>query len=560
LRRLKTFAGLTLVALLTAAAPAHAAFSVDSLSAAPADPRAGAHSDFTIAFRFGGDEQVKDLDLDLPAGVVGDPNATGSKCAEDVFMADACPADSVVGTTAIEATVTVVALPTPITASGTVYNLVPRAGEPARLGIVIAPSGPLGKIFMQSPVSARTSPDVGLRSTLRDMPRETLGGASVRTDAISLTLKGTASKGSFMRNPTSCGPATTRISATTYAATTATGSGGFTPTDCAALPFAPRLGATGGGKGNTGRRAHPGLTTTVAQEANEGASRSVQVKLPPQLAPDLTVLQLCEPTDAVNHTCPAASKVGEAQAFTPLLPGPLTGPVHITRNPNGLPTLTVDLQGLLAVQLTGEVTLDGGITTTFNGIPDVPLSLFVLRFSGGPGGLIQTSADLCTATDLNLSGAFTAYSGASTAVTTPLAVEGCGPTLVPTVRGLGGSRPVVAVDVTRHKSGEKLRGIVLTLPGGMKVDKRKLARGLTVTAGKRKVSIRAIKVSGRKLTIAALPGSTAETVRVTLRRGAVVASAKLRRTARQRPSLRFRVDVTDAKGARFVVTEAVNGK
>jgi hypothetical protein len=555
LRRLKTFAGLTLLVLLAVAAPARADFSVDAVTAAPADSRAGANSDFTVGFRLGGSEQIKDLDLDLPPGVVGNPNTTGSKCTEAAFTADACPADSTVGSTSIEAT----ALLAPITASGTIYNLEPHAGEPARLGIVLQPAGPIGKIFLQSPVSARTTPgDIGLRSTLRDMPKDS-AGVPVRVNAVNMTLRGAVSNGAFMRNPTGCDAATTRISATSYDGTTAGGSGGFTPTDCAAVLFAPRLEATGGGKGNTGRRAHPVLTTTVVQGPGEGSARSVQVKLPPQLAPDLTVVGLCEPDQAAAHTCPAQSKVGEAQAVTPLLPTPLSGPVHLTRNPTGLPRLTIDLEGLLAVQLTGDVLLDGGINTTVNGTPDVPLSRFVLRFQGGPGGLIQTSEDLCKARKLDVSGTFNAYSGATRTVSTPLALEGCGPALDAGVRSLGNGRPSVTLRVTRHSTSEKLRGVTFTLPAGLKFDPRALARGASATAGSRKLSLKSLKAKGRTLTIASLPGGSADTVRVVLRRGAVVASAKLRRSARRRPSLTFKAAVVDAKGERVPLTSAVNG-
>ena len=559
LRRLKTLAGLTSIAVLAAAAPAQAAFSVDSLSAAPADPRAGANSDFTIAFRLGGGEQIKDLDLDLPPGVVGNPNNSGSLCAEDVFAADACPADSTVGSTTVESTATILLVPTPITAAGTVYNLVPRAGEPARLGIVVRPSGSIGKIFLQSPVSARTSPDIGLRSTLRDMPRES-SGIPIRVDAISLTLNGAASNGPFMRNPTSCDPATTRMTATSYDGTVATGSGGFTPTECGAVPFLPGLAAVGGGKGNTGRRAHPGLTTTVVQQPNEGAARSVTVKLPPLLAPDLSVVQLCEPDLAVAHNCPAGSKVGEAQAFTPLLPTPLSGPVHLTRNPAGLPTLTVDLQGLLAVQLTGSVTLAGGVATTFNGLPDVPLTRFVLRFAGGANGLLQTSADMCAAKDLDVTGRFNGYNGATRNVVTRLGVEGCRPTIEASARGLR-RRPVVTVKVSRPAVGEKLRSVTLTLPSGLKFDPRALRRGLSVTAAARRLPASAVKARGRRLTIAELPGTGADSVRITMRTGAVVASAKLRRAVqRRKASLEFVARVVDAAGARSKIEAVIAGR
>jgi hypothetical protein len=277
-------------------------------------------------------------------------------------------------------------------------------------------------------------------------------------------------------------------------------------------------------------------------------------------------VSLCSREQAAAHACPESSKVGEAQAYTPLLPVPLSGGVFITYNPTGLPTLTVDLQGLLALQLTGNVLLDGGIQTTFDGIPDVPLSRFVLRFNGGPGGLLQTSTDLCAARGLELSGSFTAHNGATSTTTAPLRVEGCAPSvggrasLSASVRSLAGGRPTVTLAVRRASGAQRLKGVVLTLPKGLKFDRRALARGLSGKAGSRRLAVSGVRVSGRTLTIAKLPGKTAETLRLVLRRGAVVADSKLRKRAKSRPSLAFAARVTDAKGARFTVKKTVRGR
>ena len=977
-RRLNTYAALAVIALLTLAAPARADFSLGGASAAPADPRAAAHSNFTVSFDVDGSEKIRDLDLDLPAGLVGNPSSTTARCTEAQLNADTCPAASTVGTTTIDADATLIVLPVPITAQGTIYNLVPRAGEPARLGIVVRPLPALGlgKIFLQSPVDVRTTTDFGLTSILRDMP-QTAAGLPIDVTGISLTLNADASGGKFMTNPTSCERATTRLRAVSYAGTVATDSAGFTPTDCAgvpfdpslavtpqttapdtpsaydvtlgvpgtdtggraqanvrrarvvlppgtglnaplaqglepctdaqlgrgsdaaptcpsasdigdarivtpllgtldgdvflgapaagdpfrlfvaidlpggwiklpgsvspdpdtgqltttfdglpavpftaftlsfrggdravlvndvacgtqrseaalqpfsggadavrasefattgcpdplafeptfgvassdttagaspqltmdiarpagqqllrdmdislppglvggvsgiglclgdaaqtgncpaesrvgtatavsgaggdplrlagdiflttgsggaaaalisvipakvgpydfgnaivrsnihvragdagfevttaglprilggiplrlrglslkldrqgflrnptscdpkriearfvsiggaqsaagapyqatgcqSLPFAPRISAVAGGVGNTGRRGHPALTATVEQGPGEAAARRVQVKLPPVLAPDLTQVPLCEPDAAAAKRCPADSKVGEAEAATPLLPLPLRGPVHITRNPTGLPRLTVDLEGLLSLQLTGDVLLDGGITNTFDGIPDVPLSRFMLRFDGGPRGLLQSNADLCTARGLELSGSFLAHNGASSSVVAPLRIDGCArrgdvtrPTLSAAVRRLGSRRPTVTLKVSRATEGQKVRSVVFTLPRGMTFDAAAVRRGLSGKAGNRRVSVRGVKVRGRVLTIAKLPSRTADVLRVVLSRGAVRASSSLARRARNKPRVVFSAKVTDAQGKRFTVKRTVRAR
>src|SRR3954454_15104406 len=101
IRRIALLA-LTLIAV--AAAPAQADFTVTNVQAAPADTKAGGHSDFTLAFDLGGSESIKDLDVNLPAGLLGNPNAP-TKCTIDQFNSDSCPPESKVGTQTVNVTV-----------------------------------------------------------------------------------------------------------------------------------------------------------------------------------------------------------------------------------------------------------------------------------------------------------------------------------------------------------------------------------------------------------------------------------------------------------------------
>ncbi|HEX7095316.1 MAG TPA: hypothetical protein VF183_05500, partial [Acidimicrobiales bacterium] len=64
-----------LTAALAGAAPAHAAFTIANPAAAPADVAAGAHADFRVHLEPQGGK-IKDIDLHLPPGVIGDPQAT----------------------------------------------------------------------------------------------------------------------------------------------------------------------------------------------------------------------------------------------------------------------------------------------------------------------------------------------------------------------------------------------------------------------------------------------------------------------------------------------------
>ncbi|MEA2466882.1 MAG: hypothetical protein QOJ57_1008, partial [Thermoleophilaceae bacterium] len=359
---------LTLLAfaiLAVYAAPAQAAITVDNVQAAPADTKAGGHSDFTLAFDLGADESIKDLDVNLPAGLLGNPNAP-AKCTIDQFNSDSCPAESKVGTQTVN--VTVLLLPTDV--SGEVFNLVPQPGEPARLGIRLdAPTGP---IRIQSPVRVR-SEDSGLTSILRDIPSD------FKINKITLTLQAKAGSGKdFMTNPTSCGPAVTRLHAVGYGGGVADGQGSFTPTACDALPFAPKLSATVGDKDNTKARSMPPLTTVIEQAPGEAATKSARVTLLAPLSPNVGALaNVCSVADFDADKCPEKSVVGQATAVTPLLATPLKGPVRIVENPGNLPKLVLYLNGLINIRLVGNIQLAAeGTETTFAGIPDVPLTRF----------------------------------------------------------------------------------------------------------------------------------------------------------------------------------------
>src|SRR4051794_14772354 len=180
---------------------------------------AGAHSNVTIDMNFMGG-QVKDLTVGLPPGMVGDPNAT-PLCTVDQLNADACPDESEVGTVTANATVTVVVLPVTLDVHGTLYNLQPQPGEPARFGIVLRPSQSLlcpplpdvlcnalppvvPPVILQSGVQLR--PDFGLDTVINNIPNST-SGLPTTINSQEIVLDGTAplTGKHFMRNPTSCG-------------------------------------------------------------------------------------------------------------------------------------------------------------------------------------------------------------------------------------------------------------------------------------------------------------------------------------------------------------------
>ena len=82
---------------------------------------------------------------------------------------------------------------------------------------------------------------------------------------------------------------------------------------------------------------------------------------------------------------------------SPLLENELSGNVYLVPSNNKLPDLLLDLKGQINVQLRGVISSSkkAGLRTVFEGIPDAPVTKFVLTMDGGKKGLLVNSKDLC---------------------------------------------------------------------------------------------------------------------------------------------------------------------
>jgi hypothetical protein len=106
---------------------------------------------------------------------------------------------------------------------------------------------------------------------------------------------------------------------------------------------------------------------------------------------------VCTRPQFATDSCPAASAIGEAEASTPLLDAPLKGTVYLRSSNNELPDMVMDLEGQIDFELVGRIdsARNGALRTTFDAVPDVPVSQFVLKLAGGARGLLQNSESLC---------------------------------------------------------------------------------------------------------------------------------------------------------------------
>ncbi len=533
--------------LALATGPAQAAVKISSVVAAPVNPQAGSHSNFHVHAEFdrtasGNQEHPNSIVLHLPAGLSGNPSSAAA-CSQAAFAARTCPAAAQVGTSSIAAVSTAAALSVPITASGKIFVLQPNPGELARLGIDLFPDGAAATvsphaILSQSVVSVRTTTDNGLDSTLTGLPRtaDTLAGpADVVLNSLDLTLNGAAANGPFETNPTSCGTNTTSVDVVSYEdpGTVSSGSGSFATTGCDQLAYNPTVSAVISGSTRNGGR--PKISTSVLEGPGQAASKRVTLTLPLTIQPDLELINKiqCTLDQQKANACPKTSIVGSATAKTPLLPIPLTGAVYILQTPSGYPSLRLTLAPL-GTTVIGTTTLVGQkLTTTFDNLPDTPLSSFELDFFGGKGGITLLGADLCQGAAQIANGEFLGHNGKTKNVRSVIQIVGCKPSASASVTGKGRR---LRLSLTAHAAhGARLRSVTFTLPGRVTVAKwHSSQRSFTPKAG-----TKARRVSSHVVSVT-LPRTGAATVSVVVKGGAVHTLSRGSRTVAVR--------LTDASG------------
>jgi hypothetical protein len=393
-------------AVSTTAAPAGISdfsFDVDGVDGAP-DAQAGGHPYAVTTtldlpthednqngeFEYEAAESIKDTVVELPLGLVGDPQAA-PRCPLTGLALEPpqageptrvqCPADTKIGDVALsEPTGFASSLFPPLIGSGVlissvsaVYNLVPEHGHPAEFGFDYA--GLVEALIYPSVV--RTSSGYVLRVTTPDTPAVFFPGPGF-VSGFSLTLfgdpakHGTGGEAPFFTNSSDCAAsesertATIHIDTWTHQATMTNADG--TPdfndpnwqtamsslppvTGCNALSFKPTIEA----KPESTRSDSPtGLTfdLKVPQAPSSDAAlatpdlEDATVTLPAgmTLSPSASNgLQACSPAqigleDNSQPTCPEASKIGTVTLTTPLLANPIGGSVYLaeqTNNPFG---------------------------------------------------------------------------------------------------------------------------------------------------------------------------------------------------------------------------------
>ena len=258
--------------------------------------------------------------------------------------------------------------------------------------VVPAVSGPydLGNVVVRAAVFVNPkTAEITTRSNLIPM---ILDGIPLRIRSLLFDFD----RPDFALNPTNCDSLDITSQVSGDQGATAEPSAHFQVANCADLGFGPKLSLKL--NGSTKRRGHPALRAVLTAKPGEANLARTVVAMPASLLLDNGHIgTVCTKVQFAADACPADSVYGSASVTTPLLDQPLKGPVYLRSSNRKLPDLVADLEGQVDLELAGRVdtTKADALRTTFDAVPDAPVTKFVLDMKGGKKGLLVNSSSLC---------------------------------------------------------------------------------------------------------------------------------------------------------------------
>jgi hypothetical protein len=378
---------------------------------------------------------LKDTRVNLPPGLVGDPNATPQCSLADFFTTNQVTGQSICLDNAAVGTLTLF-FPSLESVVIRIYNLQPPAGSPAEFGAT----------FTGHPIlltgSVRSGGDYGVSISSLDISQAlSIAGVSATFWGVPADPSHDPFRGSCLNNngtsngncpagvvpkplltlPTSCaGPQTTTISADSWSDPGVFEMDSFLSHDnsnnpigiegCDRLDFSPSITAkptTEAASSATGLDFNldvkdEGLTNPAGIAGSD--IKKVEVTLPegfstnPSLAEGLNV---CTEADLENETlesapgtgCPNESKIGTVEVQSPLLEEPVDGALYIAKpyeNPSHslLALYVVVKNPILGIIIKQALMVEpnpftGQLTTVAEELPQLPFSHFRLHFRQG---------------------------------------------------------------------------------------------------------------------------------------------------------------------------------
>ncbi|MET0600855.1 MAG: hypothetical protein ABW167_02595 [Baekduia sp.] len=375
-------------------------------------PRGGAASPLQVHIdRPDGQPSIDGVTLSMPTGALAKLKGV-PVCDDARANAGTCDITSRVGSATVGA-----GAGTPfILRNQPVYLAGPYKGAPYSLSVAArAKAGPfdLGEVVVRQAIFVDP---IDAHVTVVSDPLPTIvKGVPLRIRSIDVDVD----RPGVTINPTSCAPKAIDGSLHAMTGATAAVSARYQVGDCSLLDVKPKLGLTLSGKGQTTDGKHPAVTAVLTQPAGGANLKRVRVALPLSLALDPDNAEssgLCTFVEGSkpDPKCPASSVVGKATAISPILNQPLSGPVYFVKNERKdpksgrsiktLPKLVIPLVGENGIKLTLTGTSDvvgDQLVTTFNNIPDAPVSSFRMDITGGKKGILVVSdADICKAAQI----------------------------------------------------------------------------------------------------------------------------------------------------------------
>jgi hypothetical protein len=379
-----------------------------SFGAHTALSKAGAFSPFSVdVARADGDQELKGVDVDPPPGLTAKlagvrycPEETLAAATANSGIAEAaspsCPAASLVGSASAAAG----SGPDPIHLDGKAFLSGPYHGAPLSLAVVTpATAGPfdLGTVVVR--VALFVDPATAQVHAVSDPIPHVYGGALLDLRSVSVTLD----RPTFSLNGTNCSPLA--VGGTLHG-------GGGNPLDpgafsslpvsapfqldgCDGLGFKPKLYMRTFGGVRRGKK--PKLRAIlVARDGDANIGRAAVTLPKAVILEQASLSKVCTRVQFAARECPRDSIYGYAIAWSPLLDGPLKGPVYLRSSEHELPDTVAALHGQVDIELDGRVdSAKGRLRTTFDTVPDVPVSKFMLVVRGGRHGLLVNTTSLC---------------------------------------------------------------------------------------------------------------------------------------------------------------------
>ncbi|HXR29649.1 MAG TPA: hypothetical protein VN752_00740 [Solirubrobacterales bacterium] len=429
---------LTLTACLAACAlatPAQASQAINDFTVTTSTTQAGGHPDVKMSFTLdspGAPEAAKDVAVNTPEGLFGNPNAV-PKCTSEDFAFKRCPSTSQVGLITIRANHE--GNPNALLGTAPIYNREPPGAQTALFGFIV----PGLEIPISIPVAVRTTTDYGLRFTVANLtqltplakaeltywgfpadeihdperfPKGTVGcPGKAGADCLTKPTSAGISVNPLINNPSICtgAPLAVSLDLTTYqdpGNPTHAEAAYPASTGCSAMTFKPVLLATPTSKETD---APAGFDIEMAAPQPLGRSttpspiKSATLTLPEGLTinPDAADGQrACLDAEAgfdseAPHNCPDNAKIGTFEVDSPSLDGPLTGSIYLGQpKPGNQYRFFLLASGFgINAKLLGTFHPDpttGRITALIEDLPQVSFETFDLHLFASDRGLVAT--------------------------------------------------------------------------------------------------------------------------------------------------------------------------